>query len=639
MAKRKYYRKTYKTHRKLKIFFFLCNLLFLFFILVLLGFFLLFIYYAKDLPRPEKFTERPFIQSTKIYDRTGEILLYDIYGEEKRTVVPLDQIPTHLIQAVVSLEDANFYNHFGLDLKAIGRAVLSNLKTWGPSQGASTISQQLIRSSFLTRTKTLERKIKEVILTIELERKYSKDQIMEFYLNQVPFGSNAYGVEAASQTFFKKSVSEASLAESAALVSMIKAPTYYSPYGNNLDSLLARKNYTLNRMASEGYITREEVKNAQEENIEFTQVLITIKAPHFVLLVKQQLEAKYGKEFLKEKGLKIYTTLDWGLQQYAEQVVLDGSMLNKAYDAHNAALVSINPQTGEILSMVGSKDWFDVSYPEKCISGETCLFDPKVNMSIHPPGRQPGSAFKPIVYVTAFQKGYDDEFIVIDEETSFGIWGEKEYIPQNYDEKFRGEVTLREALSQSLNVPSVKVLVDLAGIEDSIKIAHNMGITTLNKSLSFYGPSLVLGGGEVKLLDIVSAYGTLATEGLSIPPVNIFKIEDSNGNVIEENKRTLKRVLETKATRLINDILSDNEARSPMFGDRSNLYFEDYIVSAKTGTTSDFRDAWTVGYTSSLVTGVWVGNSNNSPMMKKPAVVLAGSIWHIFMEEALQRSF
>jgi len=635
MAERKFYRKTYKKNKKKRIIFWVLAVLLLGFVLMAFSGLGLFIYYAKDLPRPEKFAERAFIESTKIYDRTGETVLYELYGEEKREIISLNDMPEHLKQAVLSTEDARFYSHHGIDFWGILRAIKINLDIGKATYGGSTISQQLIRSTFLTLEKSIKRKIREIILTLELERRYSKDQILEWYLNQIPLGINIYGVEAAAKTYFNKPAKELTLAESAILAASIKAPSYYSPFGNHLDELLGRKDYVLDRMAQEGYITQEQADEAKQVELEFAKVSQTIKAPHFVLYVEEYLFENYGKNFLEEEGFRVYTTLDWELQQAAEKAIEENVERLKGYDAHNAALVAIDPKTGEILSMVGSVDWFGDSYPEECISG--CLFDPKLNVTTYRIGRQPGSAFKPFVYVTAFQNGYDDEYIVIDEETNFGVWGGEEYIPKNYDELFRGPVTLRQALGQSLNVPSVKVLVDLAGIQESINTARKCGITTLKQSASFYGPALVLGGGEARLLDMVSAYGVFAAEGKRYPPISILRIEDSEGNIIEQKKKTPRRVLEQEAVRILNDILSDNEARAPMFGYNSQLYFPDYQVAAKTGTTNNYRDAWTIGYTPSISAGVWVGNNNNTEMAQKPSITIAGPIWRAFMLEALSK--
>jgi len=631
MPERKHHRKTYQKSRK-KFGSLLKFLLFAFLFLISSVLFL-FIYYAKDLPRPERFIERQLFESTKIYDRSGQVLLYEIYGEEKRAWVPLEKVPEYLKGAIIATEDANFYQHSGIDFKGIINAVLADLKIMKPTYGGSTIPQQLIRSTFLSLEKTAERKTREIILSLELDQRYSKEQILEWYLNQVPFGRNAYGVEAASQAYFRKSVSEISLAEAATLAALIKAPSFYSI---NLAELLIRKDYVLNRMVSEGFLNREEAESAKKEEINIIEFSQPILAPHFTLWVKQQLEEKYGREFLEQKGLKIFTSLDWELQQMAEEIVKEGVKNNKIYNSHNAALVTINPKTGEILAMVGSADYFAEPYPKDCTPGLNCKFDPKFNAAVgtkNLPGRQPGSAFKPFVYATAFQKGYNDKKIVDDSPTcwpqAIGSW-----CPQNFDGRFRGPITLRSALAQSLNVPSVKVLDSLAGYLDSIKTAQEMGITTLTNPKQ-YGLSIVLGGAEVKLLDMASAYGVFAADGLRVPPIAILKIEDSKGNIFFENNKTPMRVLEINVIRLINDILSDNEARAPMFGLRSNLYFENYQVAVKTGSSQDYRDAWTIGYTPSLVTGVWAGNNDNSPILKKPGVIIAGPIFHKFMEKAL----
>ncbi|MDO8436475.1 MAG: PBP1A family penicillin-binding protein [bacterium] len=637
MPERKFNRKTYQQNKILKKAVFGLKLSVLGVLLLVFGFLFLSILFAKDLPRPEKFSEKQTTQSTKIYDRTGNVVLYEIYGEEKRTIVPLSAVPNHLKQAVIATEDANFYHHFGVDPAGIIRSILINLKLKEATYGGSTISQQLIRSAYFSNEKTIQRKVKEIILALELDRRYSKDQILEWYLNQIPFGSNAYGVEEASQTYFQKPVSEVSLSQAAALVALIRAPSFLSPYGDYKDKLLARKDYVLERMAKEGYITKGEMESAKKEEIKFSS-LQSIKAPHFVIdIIENYLKPKYGDDlsFLKENGLKIYTTLDWDIQEAAEAAVKKGMERNKEYNAYNAALVALNPKTGEILAMIGSANWFGEPYPKGCATGRTCLFEPKFNAAVggkDAPGRQPGSAFKPFVYATAFKKGYDDKTRVVDELTNFGVWGDKEYIPQNYDGKFRGEITLRTSLAQSLNVPSVKTLLYLAGLDDSVKTAQDLGITTLNPP---FGPSIVLGGWEVKLLEMVSAYGVFATEGLKTPPVSILKVEDNNGNILEENKKTQKRVLEERPARIINDILSDNETRTPMFGPRSHLYFENHQVAAKTGTTDNFKDAWAIGYTPSIVIGVWVGNNNNEPLVKRqPAATVAGPIFHEVMEKS-----
>lgn len=637
MAQREFHRKLYKTNKKKRIIFLILKICLLGFIALFFMGAGIFIYYAKDLPIPEKFIEREFVESTKIYDRTGEILLYEMYKEERREIVSLENISEYLKQAVIATEDAKFYSHHGIDFTGILRSFKLNFSIGKPTYGGSTISQQLIRSTFLTLEKSADRKIKEIILTLEMERRYEKNQILEWYLNQIPLGVNIYGAESAARIYFQKNAKDLTLAEAACLTAIIKSPTYYSPFGKNIDALLGRKDYVLDRMAILNFITKEQAQEAKKEELTFPLTSRTIKAPHFVLDIQQYLLDKYGETFLKEGGFKIYTTLDWELQEIAETAIKEGAERNKANNAHNASLVAINPKTGEVLSMVGSVDWFADPYPENCTSGKDCLLDPKLNVATYRIGRQPGSAFKPFVYATAFSAGYNSEYIVIDEPTNFGRWGDKDYEPQNYDGLFRGPVTLRQALAQSLNIPAVKTLLYLAGLEESLNTARSLGITTLNRPSSFYGPAIVLGGGEVRLLDITSAYGVFGNEGFLVQPHSIIKIEDSKGNIIEKNNKTPRQVLKKEAAQIINDVLSDNNARAPMFGYNSNLYIPGYQVAAKTGTTNDYKDAWTIGYTPSLSVGVWVGNNNNAKMSAKASVTLAGYTWKIFMTKALSK--
>ncbi len=607
---------------------------------------LLFFYYTYDLPKPEKFTESPFIQSTKIYDRTGKVLLYDIYGEEKREIVPFNKISDNIKHSILTSEDNRFYQHGGIDFSSILRSILVDLKFQSASQGGSTITQQLIRSVYLTNQKTLGRKIREIVLAIELEKKYSKDQIFEWYLNQIPFGQNAYGIESATQTYFNKPASDISLAEAATLTALIPGPSYYSPYGSHKNLLLQKKDYILDRMENLGYINQQQLVDAKKEELHFSDKIKPIKAPHFVMYVQQYLENKYGDNFLKEKGLKVYTTLDWDLQNYAEQVVKEADKLNTSFDANNTALVVINPKNGEILSLIGSKDYFSKSYPKGCEQSGNggCLFDPQFDVATMGL-RQPGSSFKPFVYATAFKKGYTPNTVLWDVKTEFNTncdpnanqekdsLGQGCYSPQNYDGLYRGKVSLRSALDQSLNVPSVQLLY-LAGIKDSLQTANDMGITTLNEP-DRYGLSLVLGGGEVTLLEITSAYGVFANEGSKTPPVSILKIEDNEGNIIEENKKQATKVLDTQTARQINDVLSDNNARAPIFGNNNALYFNNYQVAAKTGTTQYYNDAWTIGYSPFASVGVWVGNNDNSSTNKKTGIGLAAPIWRKVMEKLL----
>ncbi|MFA7142264.1 MAG: transglycosylase domain-containing protein, partial [Candidatus Paceibacterota bacterium] len=570
---------------KIKLFFKL--ILSLILVLVFLGFLFLF-YVIKDFPRPEVFSEININQNTNIYDRTGTILLSSIFGEEKRKYVSLEDIPENLKRAIIATEDAKFYNHIGIDFLGILRAFKTNIKTMSLSQGASTLHQQLIRSAFLSKEKKADRKIKEIILALELDRRYDKDQVLEWYINQVPFGINIYGAEEAANTYFQKPLKEITLEEAGVLAAIIQLPSYYSPYGTHLEELLGRKDYVLKRMKEEGYITEEEEQLAKEKEIVFNQKPQT-KAPHFVTHVKKQLEELYGSDFLEKKGLKIYTSLDFTLQEKAEEIVKRKvSETAKIYNTHNSALIAINPNTGEILAMVGSADPYGEPYPEGCDPSRTCKFVPSFNVATQGL-RQPGSAFKPFSYAEAFEKGYtSDRTLVKDEYTNFGYYGGKEYIPQNYDGRFRGWVSLKTALAQSLNIPAIKVLLNLAGTNDTVKLATKMGLTTLNETPNYYGPSLGLGSAEVYLLDMVSAYSIFANNGYKVSPISIIKIEDSNQNIIYENKNTPRKILSSNTAHEIMDVLSDNNARAPMFGANSFLYIPSYDVAVKTGTTQDF---------------------------------------------------
>ena len=602
-----------------------------------------FIYYTWNLPQPEKFTETPFIQSTKIYDSTGNTLLYDIYGEEKREIVSFDKISANLKDSVLASEDSRFYQHGGIDFVGILRAIWVDLTSGTKSQGGSTITQQLIRSVYLTDQKSISRKVREIVLSIELEQKYSKDQIFDWYLNEIPFGENAYGAEAASQTYFNEPASALTIAQSATLTALIPGPSYYSPYGPNKAELLQRKNIILEKMQKLGFITAAQLKTAETEKITFATSTQSIKAPDFVMYVKKYLDNKYGEDYLKEKGLRVYTTLNWDLQQYAEQVIKDSDKTLRNKNANNAAMVVLNPTNGQILALVGSKDYFAQSYPAGCDekAAGSCLFDPKYDVATMGQ-RQPGSSFKPIVYATAFKKGYTPDTVLWDVKTEFNPncdpagngtvdqYNLQCYSPQDYDGKNRGPVTLRTALDCSLNIPAVKLLY-LAGIPDSIQTAKDLGITTLN-DVNDYGLSLVLGGGDVNLLEMTSAYGVFATEGNYIPPISILKITDSDGNIIEENNNQPTKVLDTQVARQISNVLSDNAARTPIFGPNSPLYLPGYQVAAKTGTTQNFVDGWTLGYTPFAVVGVWTGNNDNSPTTDE-GIGTAAPMWNKVMQK------
>lgn len=582
---------------------------------------ILFAYYAITLPSPDKLAKREVPESTKILDRNGK-LLYEVHGEVKRTRIPFDQIPKNIKDASLAIEDKDFYRHGGISITGIIRSVIINVLTVSKKQGASTITQQFVRNAVLTREKTFARKFKEIILSVELEQRYTKDQILESYLNEIPFGSNAYGVQAAAQTFFGKDARELTLAEAAYLAALPKAPTYFSPYGPHRSELDQRADTVLALMAEQGYISKSQKLAAQGETVNFRDLGQGILAPHFVLYVQDLLAQKYGEVTVREGGLKVTTTLDLDLQKIAEEAVARQVPLNeKNYRAGNASLVAIDPKTGQILALVGSRDYFDRDH------------DGAVNVALRP--RQPGSSFKPYVYATAFKQGMNPATLLFDLVTNFGEFGGKEYTPQDYDGGQRGAVSLRRALQGSLNIPAVKTLI-LVGIENAIDTAEALGITTL-KDRSRYGPSLVLGGGEVKLLDHVSAFGVLAAGGVRHEPVSILKVEDKDGQELETWQKSRGReVLDRQVAYQINDVLSDNDSRIYIFGPNNRLYLPGRPVAAKTGTTQEYRDAWTVGYTPSLVAGVWVGNNNNSQMSgKADGSVVAAPIWNEFMRRAL----
>ncbi len=594
---------------------------------------LMFLYYTHDLPDPNKLLNRQIPESTKILARDGS-LLYEVHGEYKRTQVKSDQVTDNLKNATIAIEDKNFYKEGGISITGILRSVYRYIVNFGPSGGGgSTLTQQFVKNALLTNKKSFDRKIREAILSIAIDARFSKEQILLFYLNEIPYGRNAYGIEAASQSYFGKSAKDLDLAESAYLAALPQAPSYYNPLGTHRDSLDGRKNLTLQYMKDQGYINADQMKQAQEEKVNFLPLSNNLEAAHFVLYVEDYLADKYGESSLQEGGLKVYTTLDPKLQKIAEQVVKDNvNKLGKKYNFGNAALVAVDPKTGQILAMVGSKDYFGKPEPEGCKPGKNCVFEPNVNVALSQ--RQPGSSFKPYVYVTAFTKqfGYSPASPLFDLTTNFGTYNGKDYIPHNYNGENNGLVNMRKALAGSLNVPAVKAL-DLVGVNNATKTAHDLGITS---PLSNCGLSLVLGGCEVRLLDHTAAFGVLANGGLKNETTAILKIEDSSGKTLEEYQSSPKEVLDPQAVYELTSIMTDNNARSYVFGSNSPLILPGRTVAAKTGTTQNWHDGWTLGFTPSLAAGVWAGN-NDGTLLKKNAdgVVVAAPIWHDFMKAAL----
>ena len=582
-----------------------------------------------EIPSVDSFHNRKVAESTKIFDRTGDVLLFDVHGTVRRTVVPLEEISINIQNATIAIEDAKFYSHKGIRPLATLRAVFIQPLRGKGVQGGSTITQQTIKNTLLTNERTITRKVKEWILALKIEKLLTKEQILEIYLNETPYGGTIYGVEEASLNFFSKQAKDVTIAEAAYLAALPQAPTFYSPYGNHKDELENRKNLVLAEMRENGFITEEEYQEAREEEVEFFgQENTGIKAPHFVFYIQEYLEEKYGVTAINEQGLRVITSLDFELQQKAQEIVTRHALENETdFNAENAGMVAIDPKTGQILVMVGSRGYFDED-----IEG-------KFNLAVAK--RQPGSAFKPFVYATAFEKGYTPETVVFDLQTQFSTTCEPNvfnsqdgcYSPANYDNTFRGPMTLRNALAQSVNVPAVKVLY-LAGINAALDMAERLGITTLTDK-NRYGLTLVLGGGEVTLLEMVSSYGVFANEGIKHPYTGILRVEDAEGNVLEEYEENSERVINTEVARQISDVLSDNQARTPAFGEYSALHFQGIDVEAKTGTTNDYRDAWIIGYTPTIAVGSWAGNNNNTPMEKRVAGFIVAPMWNEFMREAI----
>lgn len=575
---------------------------------------------SSQLPDPDKLTDRVVAQSTKIYDRTGKHLLYEIFSNERRTLVELEEIPTYAIYATIATEDKKFFEHKGVRWVSVLRAGMSNLlgRKEG-SGGASTITQQLVKNAIVGNERTLIRKIKEAVLATKIEKTYTKNQILKLYFNEIAYGSSNYGIEAASQAYFGKTVHDITLAEAATLAALPKAPTRYL---NNHEALQARRDYVLDAMAEQGYIKEQQAEAAQQIPLELKARLANIEAPHFVLYVKERLTERFGEKIVETGGLTVITTLDYDLQKIAEEEVKKGGEYNaKNNNASNAALVAIDPKTGEVITMVGSRDYFDDE------------IDGQVNVALRL--RQPGSSFKPFVYLAGFERGYTPNTVLYDTVTNFAAGG-KPYTPHNYDGKERGPVTVRKALQGSLNIAAVKMLY-LAGVNNVLTLAQRLGYTTFTNPDN-YGLALVLGGAEVKLLEHVNGYATLANNGKRYPTTTILEVKDHAGSALFKHELpTADQAIAEEHVAKISHLLSDDAARAYVFGAGGPLTLPGRPVAAKTGTTNDYKDGWTMGYTPSLATGVWVGNNDNKVM--KPGVggtAGAAPIWNAFMRRALE---
>lgn len=585
---------------------------------------LFYFFILKDLPSPTKLSSSNIPQSTQIFDRNGQ-LLYTVYTQKNQTFIPLSQIPKDLQHATIAVEDKDFYRHGAIDIRGIIRAAYSTLVK-KELQGGSTLTQQLVKNSLLTPERTLTRKIKEVILAFATEIFYSKDKILEMYLNQSPYGGTAWGVEAAAFTYFGKHAKDLTLAESALLSGLPEAPTTYSPFGSHPEYAKQRQKEILIKMEEQGYISKEERDKTIKQPLKFQKVSSTIKAPHFSLYIKDLLVRKYGQELAEQGGLKVITSLDLSLQEHIQATVAGEIEKIERLRVGNGAALVTNPATGEILAMVGSRDYFD----------ETTDGNVNVTLAL----RQPGSSMKPVIYAAGLLNGYTAATPFVDNKVCFPNPGQTPYCPVNYDGKWHGVVQTRQALGSSINIPAVKML-KLVGVEKALFTAQQMGLSTLNQP-ERYGLSLALGGGEVTMLDMATAFGVFANGGYRIDLQPILKVTDSKGKTLEEyippkNPIFGKKVLPAGVAFIISHILQDNGARELAFGTNSQLRIGIKPVSVKTGTTNDFRDNWTIGYTPSYVVVTWVGNNDNKPMSGLVSGVTgAAPIWNKVMSYILE---
>jgi len=586
----------------------------------------LYFYIFKDLPSPTRLSKDIFPVSTKIFDRHNQ-LLYEIYTEKNRAPIKLADLPSQVKQATIAIEDKDFYQHHGLVWHSIGRAAYKIIFK-KQLQGGSTITQQLIKNAVLENPqRTIRRKLKEVILAYTVELIYSKDQILQMYFNHIPYGGTAYGIEQAGQYYFDKQAQNLNLAEAALLAGLPAAPTRYSPFGAHPGLAKQRQKTVLKRMVQDGYITQEQADQAVKQKLNYAQQKTNIKAPHFVLYVKDLLVEKYGQKKVEQGGLRVKTSLDLDIQEYAQATVsAQVSKLKKAQVSNGAALIT-KPKTGEILAMVGSADYFNTD------------IDGNVNVTLRP--RQPGSSIKPINYAVGLIKGYNLSTVFIDMPTCFSVPGQESYCPRNYDNSFHGPVQMRFALGNSYNIPAVKMLA-ANSLESMIATASAMGISTWQDP-SQYGLALTLGGGEVKMIDMATAFGVFANQGRKVDLNPILEVKDYHGNILEKadllnSPPAGKKIIPAEVAYLISHVLLDNNARSAAFGSHSQLVIPGHAVSVKTGTTNYLRDNWTIGYTPSFLTAVWVGNNDNTPMHPYLISGVSGAapIWNQIMSHILK---
>lgn len=594
---------------------------------ILLFAYIFYLQIFKDLPDPHLLSTSLPSLSTKIYDRHGQ-LLYQIYRDENRTLIKLSDLPPHLIHATIASEDRSFYSHPGISLTGIARALYENTKCFTlhasctTLQGGSTITQQLVKNAFLSPEKTLQRKLKEVVLALWTETIYSKDEILEFYFNYVPYGGTAYGIEEASQYYFGHSATSLNLSEAALLAGLPIAPTTFSPFSSHPYLAKIRQHQVLNKMANYGYLTEPELLQALSDSLSFRPPRTNIHAPHFVMYVQELLVERFGEDMVYRGGLEVVTSLDLQLQQMLETNIANELAKLQALRVGNGAGLILDPSSGEILAMVGSKNFFDPTN------------DGQVNLTLQ--ARQPGSSIKPLTYTLAFMNGFTPASQINDSPICFTSPGSPPYCPKNYDNRFHGSLTLRTALASSYNIPAIKLLNTL-GVENLVELGRSLGITTWNDS-SRYGLALTLGGGEITMLELSSAYAAFANGGYYLAPHAILSVRN-HATLPLHPQPAPKQVIPSNVAYQITSILSDNQARSPAFGLHSVLNVKGHEVAVKTGTSNDLRDNWTIGYTTNYLVATWVGNNDNTPMSSVASGITGASpIWQQTILTLLQDS-
>ena len=610
--------------------------------------FVTFVFYSKDLPDPTRLSAKGNESGTKIVDRNDKPI-FELYGDKNRVLIKLEDVSPNVLHATLSAEDAEFFIHSGFSVRGMARAVKNTLTGEG-LQGGSTLTQQVVKNALLTQDRTIDRKIKELILSLQIESKYNKDEILQMYFNETPYGGQNYGVFAAAKAYFAKDPKDLTLSESAYLAGLPQRPSYYSPFSSNKEAGIERRNFVLSLMRTKGwsdkdgnrqFITEDEYKQALNEKLDFKPSAAIFKAPHFVFYVKDELISMFGEDVVESGGLYVKTSLDLDAQENAEKIMTKVLESESRYGVGNAAAIVLDTKTGQILTMIGSKNYFGKPEPEGCetatAGAKGCKFDPFFNVSNA--NRQPGSAIKPITYAGLLERGFTPAFTFLDVPTTFtgeGVGEEGAYVPVNYDGTYKGPVSMRKSLGNSLNITAVKAL-KILGIQNFLDLSKKMGINSFSDK-SKYGLALTLGGGETKLIELTSSYTVFGNKGIYNKPVSLIEIKNNKGNVIYSANNSGERAVSEETAFIISDILSDDFARSAAFGLNSLLKIPNHQVAVKTGTTNNKRDNYAVGYSPSYTVGVWVGNSNNEPLNENIASGITGAtpIWAETMKYLLK---